>query len=1037
LAFRDFQLVGYFLSFRLSPENADRTAGVEAKMVSGTKSGVSARELISADNIVRRSKARRALVLAVAVATCGGTVVQSASAANYYWDGGSINANWSNTAGGTNWSSSATTLSDPGTTPGSGDDVFFNFNSSSPASNTIVDVNTSIKGITFNTSAASAIGIGGTNVLTIGADGLTVITGATGPEVFTTNVAIGGAEVWANNAISSNSVTVSGVLSGNSSLTLEGTGSITTATGTFVFSNTNTFSGSLTLLNAGTQLTLNSTGSTNGSLSAASGIALGGGTSLVLDNTIAAATRLGASVPITSTGGSISLLGNGAGAVSETVGTLTAGSGATNIAITPAGQATTLTINNLLRDAGSSSAAAGSTIGTLGGTINFAPLPVNATVTLPGQAAGFIGAWATIGKEDNTGNLDFAISSGGNLAALSTYDTSNTVANWGAATDVKLSATAALTAATPLTIHTFYSTTAGIMNVNGTTLTISSGGVIANGGTGSYVVSGNQTMNNASVLGGSGFSAGSSLLVTNSKITVAAGTPDFVFNVAGNSAIVLSSGLNTSSGVLQVNADLVDGLSPTGTFTATTTTGSNIVALTAGTTGLLYPGVTVTGLTGLTGTQTVTSVIDSTHFTVASNATTGGAGATAVFVSHTGLTKTGGGLLDLANGNNGGDGNGFTGPLTVNGGAVLVRADGDFGTAPGSPVANAITLNGGEIRSTAGFTISANRGITVGPQGGALSYDGGGTFSATSKITGIGGMTFESISNQGATTMNLSTAAGGLTYLGPTTLVTKQVAGQAVSTIIFTIANELPVNTPLTIANFESTQGTVNMNNLGQTVGSLASTGTIGTILNINNLTIGGVSASPVNQSASYGGTLSGASLTKNGGGTQTFTNASTYTGTTNISGGSLLVTNTTGSATGTSLVNVNSGGSLGGSGIISGAVTVLSGGAIAPAAVGGGTSTLQLKGGLTLNSGSLLNLNLGAPNTPSLSTPVGSPTSDNLFVTGPLVLGTTGGVASDTININALSGFTTGTYDLIPAQTPASPASLSMSTAQSSTSIP
>ena len=51
-------------------------------------------------------------------------------------------------------------------------------------------------------------------------------------------------------------------------------------------------------------------------------------------------------------------------------------------------------------------------------------------------------------------------------------------------------------------------TTAGILNLNAHTLTISSGGVIANGGTGTYVVNGNQTMNAASVLGGSGFKLG-------------------------------------------------------------------------------------------------------------------------------------------------------------------------------------------------------------------------------------------------------------------------------------------------------------------------------------------------------------------------------------------------------------------------------------------------------------------------------------------------------------------------------------------------
>src|SRR4030095_7433912 len=71
------------------------------------------------------------------------------------------------------------------------------------------------------------------------------------------------------------------------------------------------------------------------------------------------------------------------------------------------------------------------------------------------------------------------------------------------------------------------------------------------------------------------------------------------------------------------------------------------------------------------------------------------------------------------------------------------------------------------------------------------------------------------------------------------------------------------------------------------------------------------------------GGTLG--SLTKNGNGKLTLSKASTYTGGTTISKGTLLVTNKTGSATGTGTVQVQAG-TLGGTGKISGAVTVASG---------------------------------------------------------------------------------------------------------------
>ena len=69
--------------------------------------------------------------------------------------------------------------------------------------------------------------------------------------------------------------------------------------------------------------------------------------------------------------------------------------------------------------------------------------------------------------------------------------------------------------------------------------------------------------------------------------------------------------------------------------------------------------------------------------------------------------------------------------------------------------------------------------------------------------------------------------------------------------------------------------------------------------------------------------------LLKAGTGTQILRGASSYTGTTTVDAGTLLVNNTTGSGTGSGAVDVNPNGTLGGSGFIDGAVNVL--GRIAP----------------------------------------------------------------------------------------------------------
>ncbi len=103
--------------------------------------------------------------------------------------------------------------------------------------------------------------------------------------------------------------------------------------------------------------------------------------------------------------------------------------------------------------------------------------------------------------------------------------------------------------------------------------------------------------------------------------------------------------------------------------------------------------------------------------------------------------------------------------------------------------------------------------------------------------------------------------------------------------------------------------------------------------------------------------------LNKLGSGSLTLTNNSNnYTGATIVNAGTLFANNTSGSATGTGAVTVNNSGSiLGGTGRISGNVTINSG-AILLGGTGTSTSgTLTLAGSLTLNSNSVIELALGS----------------------------------------------------------------------------
>ena len=136
------------------------------------------------------------------------------------------------------------------------------------------------------------------------------------------------------------------------------------------------------------------------------------------------------------------------------------------------------------------------------------------------------------------------------------------------------------------------------------------------------------------------------------------------------------------------------------------------------------------------------------------------------------------------------------------------------------------------------------------------------------------------------------------------------------------------------------------------TIGSLEGNGLV--FLGGKNLTVGFNRLSTTFSGViADGGTLGGVrgTLTKLGVPSLELSGASTYTGGTTLSAGTLIVSNRNGSGTGTGAVSVNSGATLGGSGIISGSVTVIAGAFLAPAHGTKTQATLTIQSPLTFNT--------------------------------------------------------------------------------------
>jgi autotransporter-associated beta strand protein len=252
------------------------------------------------------------------------------------------------------------------------------------------------------------------------------------------------------------------------------------------------------------------------------------------------------------------------------------------------------------------------------------------------------------------------------------------------------------------------------------------------------------------------------------------------------------------------------------------------------------------------------------------------------------------------------------------------------------------------LKANSGFSLALNTLGISGTSGVTFGYGGGGA----------GVINLDVSSNYGGSTA-INTAASGKVRLGT--------------------SNALPSGTALTI-----TQGTLELQGFSQTVASLQGAG--GTI----SATSGSVLRVEGAASTTYSGATTGAmALEKAGGGTLTLASAQAYTGTTTISGGTLVVS---GGLSGAGAATVSTGGKLAGTGTIIGATTIQSGGKYSAGALDA-VGSQSFSSSLSFNSGSIFDWDLNENSTSS--------GFDTVSVTGNI----TGGTANTIFQVVLGSG--------------------------------
>jgi fibronectin-binding autotransporter adhesin len=700
-------------------------------------------------------------------------------------------------------------------------------------------------------------------------------------------------------------------------------------------------------------------------------------------------------------------------------------------------------LDNIQFNANTTTVASGSgTLGiSVPGTTTFSgPITVNNTATLSAVAGGtanFSGVLGGPGSISKTGAGSVVLSAA-NTYTGSTTITTGTLQLGSGGTTGSLSISSAITNNGTFTINrsnavsqgTDFSSSAitgtgGLSQAGSGTTTLNAANTYSGGTT---LSAGRLNLNNASAIGTGAFTiTGGSIDATVPGITLSTNN---VLNLNADFTFAGTNNLNLGTGDINLNANRIitvtantltlggnitselytitkqgDGtlnLTGTNAYTGPTTISSGVVSISnvaalgtgtaavsiAGGSSLEYSGATDT----LTKDITVTSGIGTIRNTGVNTLTLSGVltkdgtvlkftgGTFNVSGRITGSSANSDLVVDNATVTLTNDTNDYNGPTFIQNSGKVIMAGDYLGAVPGSPTAGNVVLDNGTLNTTADVSLSANRGIAVGPSTGsgtgtleaagsttltvngiianngsgtgALTKTGGGTVALIAANTYTGATTISggtlsvgtignggvagNLGQAGNAATNLVFDGGTLEYTGSTATSDRAFTINAGKTATINTANGLTLAGATGAATdgalTKTGAGNLTLTGAGTNTGSttisagtlqLGAGGTTGSLSTssaiINNGTFAINRSNAVSQGTDFSGSaISGSGgLSQAGAGMTTLNAANTYTGGTTASAGTLNITNTSGSATGTGNVLIQDTATLQGSGSI------------------------------------------------------------------------------------------------------------------------